>query len=259
MAARRAAPHRPLSTGSKNARPAGDGALGHDRHHLPGLERLGREPQRLVRTARARSTRMPPIALASCPTTGASNTSFLPEEADRPTGPGDGERQAGGVEVGTVVGDEDGRSGGRDVVRAVDVPAGVGERSRAGEGQRDLLGLQAEDGQLRNARGHVEVQHRPAPGEGHEEQARIGVDGHRDGRRPTAAGCRRRCRSRRSCRPGRCRGWSAHSRTASSLPVGPHEGPDDGAVVGAVGVDAVAWWRPRRRSPGASAKGRTRS
>ena len=77
--ASRAAPQRPLSTGSKNAGPLGIVPWG----MIPTTS-----PPSIADTAAcngsleplARSTRMPPMARLSWPTSGTSNTSFLPRK-----------------------------------------------------------------------------------------------------------------------------------------------------------------------------------
>ena len=78
-AASRAAPQRPFSSGSKNAGPRGIVPCGMIATTSP--------PVRASAAACSgssepvpRSTRMPPIAVASWPMTGASNTSFLPRK-----------------------------------------------------------------------------------------------------------------------------------------------------------------------------------
>ena len=77
--ARRAAPQRPCNTGSKKARPRGMVPCGMIATISPASSAA------LAASSGAslpvpRSTRMPPSAAASCPMTGASNTSFLPRK-----------------------------------------------------------------------------------------------------------------------------------------------------------------------------------
>ena len=79
IAASRAAPQRPRSSGSKNARHAGSCPPA----SAPTMSPLASASAAACNGASdpvPRSTRMPPIALASCPTIGASNTSFLPRK-----------------------------------------------------------------------------------------------------------------------------------------------------------------------------------
>ncbi len=72
-----AAPHRPCSSGSKNALPLGMVPWGIIATSSPAAS--AREAAHSGSSEPVpRSTRMPPIALASWPTTGASNTSALP-------------------------------------------------------------------------------------------------------------------------------------------------------------------------------------
>jgi hypothetical protein len=76
-AARRAAPHRPFSSGSKNARPRGIVPWGRMATSSP-LASAAAASSSGSSEPLARSTRMPPSARAMFPTTGASNTSRLP-------------------------------------------------------------------------------------------------------------------------------------------------------------------------------------
>ena len=64
----------------EEGRPAGDGALGHDRDHLAGTERLGRELQRLVGSGAAVDADAAHRRGDLPDDRGTSNTSFLPRK-----------------------------------------------------------------------------------------------------------------------------------------------------------------------------------
>ena len=100
----------------------------------------------------ARSTRMPPMARLSWPTSGTSNTSFLPRKRTVRPLRATTMAIAAGVEVAAMVADEDRRALGRDVLDPGDVEAGVGHQLGAGELQRHLLQLDAEHRDLDHAR-----------------------------------------------------------------------------------------------------------
>ena len=130
MAASRAAPHLPLSTGSKNAGPRGIVPCGMSATSSPASSAFGRLAQRLVRArspARRGCRRAPRSA---CPTTGTSNTSFFPRK--RTGRPRLGERHADRerVEVAAVVADDDRGPVLGDVVGAGDVEPRVGDEQR---------------------------------------------------------------------------------------------------------------------------------
>jgi hypothetical protein len=77
IAARRAAPHRPVSSGSKNAWPRGIVPWGRIITSSPAPSATAASASGSSDPV-ARSTGMPPMARANWPTTGASNTSRLP-------------------------------------------------------------------------------------------------------------------------------------------------------------------------------------
>ncbi len=78
-AARRAAPQRPLSSGSKNAGPRGMVPWGMSATSWPADSAAAAASSGSSEPV-PRSTRMPPMALAMLPITGASKTSFLPRK-----------------------------------------------------------------------------------------------------------------------------------------------------------------------------------
>ena len=84
IAASLAAPHRPFSTGSKNAGPRGIVPSGMSATISPASSASAAACSGSSEPV-PRSTRMPPIAVAIWPTIGASNTSFLPRKrTERP-------------------------------------------------------------------------------------------------------------------------------------------------------------------------------
>ena len=87
IAASRAAPHRPFSTGSKNAGPRGIVPCGMSATSSPACERRGRRLQRFVATRCPRSTRMPPMARGELPDDRGVEHLLLAEEADGPAAP----------------------------------------------------------------------------------------------------------------------------------------------------------------------------
>ena len=114
-----------------------------------------------------------------------------------------------------------------------------GHQRRARELQREPLQLEAEHRDLDDARRHVEVEDRPAPGGRQQHHPRVGVDDDRGADRGEQRGVVE------AVGVGVARGEvdavlggpRAHR---LELAGGPHERPDERAVVGAVGVDAVA-------------------
>ena len=238
IAASRAAPHRPLSTGSKNARPRGIVPCGMSATSSPRLERLGRGGERLVgagararrgcrpwpwRAGRRPARRRPPSCRGSAPAGRPGRRRSRPPARRSSCGgwrrgwPGPlagcaRRRRCRSGRTGTAAGRANGlqRPAAARCRRPSGTPAGT---------SRCML--------------------RPAPQRGHDRQPGVGV--HRDGvpDGATAAAGRRSCRSRPSSRSGRRRGRSPTSRTAASLPGAPHELAVDGAVVGAVAL-AVA-------------------
>ena len=179
-------------------------------------------PSAARRTRVARSTRMPPSARATCPTTGASNTSRLPRNRTARPAPGERGPEGERVEVAAVVGDDDGRPGRGDAVDAVDVEAHPGQQlgaARAACTRR--CGSTSSSGSLGTPAGHVEVEHGPAAHGGERQQPRIGVDRHAGGRPRRAAGGRRTSRCRPSCRRAPPRGRRPTGAPPASLPL-PH-------------------------------------
>ena len=133
----------------------------------------------------ARSTGMPPSAVAIAPSTGTSKISFLPRpRAVRPVAAQQLDDRLE-VEVGAVVADEDRRAGARDVLgarRCRSARTGVSSGGLARKSRR--CSSMPSDGHLEHTRRDVEVHDRPAPGDGVDGEPRVGVHGGRaaDGR-----------------------------------------------------------------------------
>ncbi len=149
LAARRAAPHRPLSSGSKNAGPRGIVPWGMSGDQLAGGQRVGRGLQRLVGAG-------PPVdpdaahGLGDVADDRGVEDLLLAQEAHRPALLGQGHAHDQGVEVAAVVAADEAATARGDVLDALDVEAGEREELGPGEGLQHLLGLEA--AQLGHAR-----------------------------------------------------------------------------------------------------------
>ena len=119
ICARRAAPHRPFSTGSKKARPRGI---------VPCGIIATISPASSAASASLRGSSLPGPPLDADAAHGPGHVAddggvehlLLPQEAHGPTPLGDGEADRGDVEVAAMVGAQDRRALGRDVVHALD-------------------------------------------------------------------------------------------------------------------------------------------
>ena len=214
-AARRAAPQRPLAPGSKKAGPRGIVPCGDMEMSSPARSAWAAassgssEPD-------ARTTRMPPNALAKPPMTGASKTSFLPRK--RAVRPARAITRLTGdaVEVAAVVEDQDAGPVDGDVLDAAQLEAGVRHQLGPVE-RRAASSCSSTPGDLHDAGRHVEVTHRPALQAGQRVEAGVGVHGDGVADRGEQAGRRRSCRSRRSSCAGRRRSpWPSAARPAAS-------------------------------------------
>ena len=161
------------------------------------------------------------MALAICPTIGASNTSFLPRKRTGRPRLASVERHRQRVEVAAVVADDDAGPFVRDVLVAGDVEAGVRDQLRARQRHQRLLRLDADDRQLRHARPARRGARSASAGTARPRAAAGRGSPPPGARPPPAAAGRRSCRSRPSCRPATIAFSIAHSAMARSLP-SPH-------------------------------------
>ena len=174
IAARRATPHRPCSSGSKNAGPRGI---------VPWGAIITTSPARNATAAASRGSSEPVPRSTRIVTDRPSERTedrrvqhlLLTEAPDRATRPGSHQTGDRGVEVAAVVEGEDGPAPAGDVLQASDLDAGVQHRLDTGEGPEPLL--QLPPGHLDDALGDVEVADRPAPRPGQQGEAGVGVDG----------------------------------------------------------------------------------
>ena len=147
MAARRAAPVFPLSTGSKKDSPARDRPLREDR-------RPPRRPRRARLASRSgcvgarspRSTGMPPRARASWPIDRRVEDLLLGQEAHRPAQAGRHDGQGGDVEVAAVVGRQDDRAPRRARARRRRCRSARRGTLRAARRAEQVVGLEPSDG-----------------------------------------------------------------------------------------------------------------
>ena len=230
----------------------GDGALGQDDDHLAGPQG-GAWPVAIGSPGAG-------VPVDRDPTEGPGQLAdhrgveqlLFAHEAHRAADPGGHQGQGGHVEVAAVVGDEDHRTLGRDVLDPVDGEAGVGEG--LGPHERPDQVVRLESDHRRDPGRPVPVLERPPAGQGHGGQPRVGVQrvGVADGAR---AGARRRsCRSTRGSRPGRCRVGRPTRGPRPACPCPRRTCRPGGRCSGR--RPPGSGWRSRRRSRGPGRAGR---
>ena len=131
---------------------AGDGPLGQHDDHLTGPQSAAAARRIGSPDPLPRSTGIPPSARASWPTTGASKTSCLARKRTGRPSRARHQGEGGDVEVAPVVGGEQHRAAGRDVLDSADVEAGIGERLGPDERADQVVRLEPE--QRGDARRH---------------------------------------------------------------------------------------------------------
>jgi hypothetical protein len=141
--ASRAAPQRPFKLGVEERLAPGDGALGHQGHHLACGKCVGGGGQRLVRSTA-------PLHADATKRSGdiahqrRVKHLLLAKEAHRPAGPGHHHAHRQRVEIRAVVGHDDRRTLLRQQVDAVHIEAHVGEKLASDKLKQQLLRLDAQ-------------------------------------------------------------------------------------------------------------------